>query len=146
MNDVTAAMVGELQRQDAEMAEASREMRLARIRYDIVSSKYQAVRDLIQDRTGRSPYADPVFFDFPEFVSEGRFRFVGMSPGDAILQVLKDSKIAMTPDEIGDMLRGGGLGLMPRSINAALMQMKGVGKTADEKYMYVPEDDMPFDT
>ncbi len=135
-----------LAQEDKALVEARRQFDDARAQWEVASRKFAAVRDLAAERLGRNPYTvDPLEYDVT-FVSEGRFAFLRMNPGDAAVEVLKISKDPMTLEELYEAIREGGFRAMtPRMLNAALMKTTGVMKSNDGKYEYEGpvEEDMP---
>lgn len=122
--------------EDKALIEARRQLNHAQTEYKVASHKYAAVRDLAAAHLGRNPYADEDsrHYNFP---SEGRYRYLLMSPGDAAAQVLQESGSYLTLDEIAEALRDGGLkSVDSRTVHAALMQGKNVKKSSDGRYKY----------
>lgn len=66
--------------------------------------------------------------------SGGRYRFVGMSPGDAAVLVLSETT-SMSLDEIVKAVRESGL-VVPdaRTLNAALIRKSGVSRDDEGRY------------
>ena len=123
----------------------------ALVEYRVSLRKYAAVRDAIMEMIGRSPYSKDVEWPDPSALPKtihGRYRFALMKPGDAIVEALREDPVPKTLDEIVTILRGGRMTpAEPRTVNAALMNTKGVEKTAEGKYIYKPvplTDSFPF--
>jgi hypothetical protein len=140
LNPTHQALLDELGVEDKAMVETNDALRIAQVRWQIASRRYVAVRDLVIERLGASPYIDPMRWRV-NFASQGRFRFYLMAPGDAVTAALTERQEPTTLQELMETLTSGGNMLPLRSINAALMQTKGIEKTADDKYLYVqPEE------
>lgn len=151
-SSVTEGLLVELSKEEALLAEAESELAGARVRYNVATRKYAAVRDMVTEHLDSSPYLESC----PEWPMEaqkirpadwGRWRFIHMEPGEAIVAALKEVSEPQTLEEIVDRLSRGRMRLaIPRVINAALMRTSGVGKTDDGKYWYQePEtEELPF--
>jgi hypothetical protein len=150
-NDPTVrGLVKELAKEDEALVEAAQDLQRARTQFEVTSRKYAAVRDVVAKHMHCSPYTVnliPYGAGRSAFLSNGRYRFIHMTPGDAAVAGLKESEEPMTLDEIVDKLKGGGFHVAdPRSINAALMKTSRIQKTKDGRYRYeVDPDDLPFE-
>jgi hypothetical protein len=151
---IIQGLMQELAREDAALVEADEALTRARTRFQVASRKYAAVRDVVAQHLGRSPYSvSPPMWNSADgtfhhgFPSDGRFRFIYMAPGDAVVAALRESAEPMSLDEIVDRMQAGGLRLpgLTRVVNAALINTPGVEKTADGKYRYEAADphDLP---
>lgn len=148
----------ELAKEEALVTGAYQELTDARTKYNVSTRKYAAVRDMVTELLGFSPYPkDSV--EWPAKALQlrpkpfGKWRFIHMKPGDAAVAALKEVEEPITLDEIVERLLGGGMRLLtPRSINAALMRTSGIEKTEDGKYSYkepeeveeIKAEDLPF--
>ena len=147
---VTQALIEELQREDAAIVTTWEQFRVAQVRHQIQVHRYAAIRDLILERLGGSPYTEGWKWGLADLPSQGRFRFVNMTPGVAVVAALREASEPMTMDELVVKLRNGGGSPFPRAVNAALMQTKGIVRSEEGenvKYRYVEPDpdDVPFD-
>jgi hypothetical protein len=147
------ALIIELAKEEAEVAEADRKLQLARMEFDLATRRYAAVRDYVTGRLGSSPYLVTVKWPEPytkHTAYRGRYRFVHMEPGDAAIAALKETDTSMSLEEIVARVLNGGLRMegvpVSRVINAALMRTSGIEKTEDGKYTYkeLSPDDIPF--
>ena len=141
---IVQGLLKELGQEDKALAEAEKNLREARINFEVSSRKYAAVRDVIAKTIGHNPFSDEQRRIF--WTTKGRFRFIWMDVGDAIVDALKESDQPMTLEEIVDALTSGGLRVADptRAVNAALMRTTGVKKSEDGKYRYEP-DEIPFE-
>jgi len=115
----------------------------ARYALEVARRKYAAVRDMVTKELGESPYEFPQAREFldqrgREFPTRGSFRFYGMTPGDAAIDVLSHAHHPLTFQELIGRLRAGGIeteeSSLGRAINAALLRRGGIGKMADGRY------------
>jgi len=139
-----------LTNEEATLAQAVQRLRTANTEYDLASSRFAAIRDLVTRRLGGSPYSERLrqtYAPNPRLQLD-EYRFLGMNPADAALEVVRESSYPLTLDAIVERLVAGGL-VWPnllRSVNAGLMNRSGIEKDADGGYYYVPEEeDIPFD-
>lgn len=123
---VQDGLLSELNTEGEALKKAAEAFWEAKAIWDVKVRKYAAVRDMITEQFGHSPYGDPTLF--PE---HRRFRFVMMKPGDAAEMALKEAKKPLTLQELVQELIAGGLAIDARAVNAALMQKGGI--TKDEK-------------
>lgn len=149
--DVIVGLFTELAKEESALAETDAVFRQARIKFDVASHKYAAVRDMVTEQLGFSPYLTedatgpwPYETEQPEL--NGFYRFILMKPGDAIVAALKEMNEPLTLQQIQNRLINGRFPYPTRAINAALMRTKGVVKTDDDKYIYQePEpEEVPF--
>ena len=109
--------------------------------FEIASRRYAATRDWVVMSLSGNPYAED--YECPPEVytgdlKMGRFRFIHMRIGDAIKQVLREANSPIDLAEIVSRLGRGSLrAATSRSVNAALMQLEGIEKSADGMYQYV---------
>ena len=129
----------ELAKDEAIIAEAAEAYESARARLDVGLRRYIALRDFVEEQLGNSPYAQGIKWpgddDFP-WTERGRFRFTGMSVGDAITQVLEEEATTHPNHPWLDLaaiiqrLSDGGLGfpepVQARAVNAALLKTTGI--------------------
>jgi len=147
--DARALMMA-LSREDAELMEMKRQLDAIRIGWQLATRKYTAVRDLFIEKFGVNPYSlNPDEFGASSFQSSGRFRFILMNPGEAAMQVLRETENELSLEEITGFLRGGGLGFTDaRTVSAALMKKGGITQTKEGKYRYDPQvdpEEIPFE-
>ncbi len=125
--------------------------------FGIASRKYAAMRDMLTKYLGHSPYVPDANFDGLEPVSDredfyGGFRFIYMPVGKAVITALKEADTPLSLEEIVKWLQTGGVereeSSLIRAVNAALIKTKGIQKSKDGKYSYIPSDvepdDVPF--
>lgn len=135
------------------LLQAAEEFEVAKTHFEMTLLRYQALRDFITDRLGRSPYAIPgyewpapqlplgVQFDAesPPVYSRGSFRFAGMKLGDAIIQILDEANGPLKTEQIIDGLGAGGAGypdpVQPRAVIAALTHTAGIAKYTSGPYL-----------
>jgi hypothetical protein len=137
---VMKQLMEELAHEDKALAEASEAFKRAATRYQVASRRYAAVRDLVLDRLGHSPYKKGIAEEYGvEFPTGGRERFIYTAAGEAVVAALKESGEPLTLEQIIEVLRGGGLtsAYETRAVNAALMKTKGIVKMEEGKYVYV---------
>jgi hypothetical protein len=154
-------LLTELFNEDKRLAEVAIEYSAARAKWEVASRRYAAVRDMVRSYVGQNPYSiAPVNFVGNDtngrpktFATGGRYRFMFMAVGDAIIAALTETKEPQSLDDLVARLREGGIGLsvaaLTKSANAALMRKGGIEKTEDGKYFLKPEengepDDLPF--
>jgi len=122
----------------------------ANINQEVAAKKYAAVRDMVEEQLGYSPYTKPLD-EMPPYIQKdftdrglkdfwGRHRFITMNTGDAIVMALSEVDVPVDLGTLAMRLQRGGLEFADiRSINAALIRTKGVKKTDDGKY-YIGKD------
>ena len=135
-NALTDGLLSELVNEENLLSAARRQLHEATIQYEVAVKKYAAVRDMVTDYLGRSPYKAKDLQWPNGRIPNGHFRFMNMSPGDAIVFALKEVDDAMGLNELLNYLVQGGLYSDSRKVNAALMQKAGIIKDADDKYRY----------
>lgn len=157
---VTEGLLIELAKEEALLTEVEAEFVNAKTKYNVATRKYAAVRDMLTDYMGFSPYLE-ISPEWPEEAKRirpnkwGRFKFVHMKPGDAVVEVLCRAEEPISLEEIVERLRAGGIGtisiLLTRQVNAALMKTNGIVKNEEGKYTYegpqeeeIKPDELPF--
>jgi len=142
-NSQARAFMAALFNEDSALAEAQRQLDAARIAYQLASRKFKAIRDMFIEYYGVNPYSlIPETYGAPHFVSEGRFRFLGMNPGQAAVQLLMEASEPLTADAIIKGLRDGGLYVPDaRTVSTALIRQGNVGQTVEGTYLYAPDED-----
>lgn len=141
-----SGLLNELLAEEETLGDADSQLKEARARFEVASRKYAAVRDMVTAYLGHSPYDETYrkkFLSVRNFPPQllGRYRFVHMRTGAAIVAALKEVQEPVTLEDIVERLRSGGMRLvLPRMINAALMRTSGVEKTKDGKYRYRAEE------
>lgn len=137
------------------------EFNLATANFNVAGRKYAAVRDMVTEYMGVTPYDESVEWPSASTKANGghvvtAYRFMHLNPGNAALLALKELKQPSTIDEIAEHLHHGGLNIVPRAVNASLMRTIGVKQVEDGKYQYEeereddgppdndPVDDLPF--
>ena len=162
LDTVSQGLLRALMADEEAITAAHREWSKAYTNFDIISRRYAAMREAVRERLGVSPYSQNVHWPPKE---TGRFppppvlphttfpfRYVRMKIGDAIVEVLAEATVPLTVEEIGQALGQGGLSTRDaRAVNAALINMKGVGKSSNGQYKLIEEpptnddiDDLPF--
>jgi len=153
---ITEGLLAELLKEEDNLNQAQYLLREARVRFNVASRKYAAVRDMVVSELGGSPYRKdfkwPTKLVASALQSElGKNRFLHMKAGDAVIAALKEVDEPLTLEEIVERLGSGGIRfpgpVATRMINAALMKTSGIEKTEEGKYRYKAEeepDDIPF--
>jgi len=146
---IVKGLMAELADEDDAIRDAARALEQARVRFEVASQKYAAVRDVVAAHLGHNPTNQDALKCGVQFFSEGRFRFIHMAIGDAAVAALRESDEPMALEEIATAVVKGGLRVpgAVRAVNAALMNTSGVEKTEDGKYRYVEpvEEELPFE-
>jgi hypothetical protein len=153
---VAQGLIKELLKEEEALLQAAFAWREARTQYQVASRKYAAVRDLATAQLGYTPYSKPLHeligaeafqTHSGKFPTEGRYRFIHMAPGNAVVEVLRESEEPMSLEQIVEVLQHGGFQeASPRMINAALMNTAGVVKTEEGLYEYVEAaEELPFE-
>jgi hypothetical protein len=160
-NVITKTMLAKylqaLSEDEAIINEAGGSYEVAKAALDVGLRRYIALRQFVTEQLGKSPYAADVEWpDSGSWVERGRYRFTGLTVGDAILEVLQEqfeqsrnseyTSRWMTLPEIIDALSTGGLGfpepVSARSVNAALLRTTGIqrgnDKARDAVYSFEP--------
>jgi hypothetical protein len=132
------------------------ELGQAEANFDVASRKYAAVRDTVTKYLGYSPYEEghreiePVILNGNQVVlvqQYGRYRFIHMTIGNAVIAALKEVPVPLALEEIVQRLLEGGIrrseSTLVRAVNAALMRTKGVQRNKDGKYVYVKDTEIP---
>lgn len=135
---------------DEVVASKAEELNTAVAAYEVATRRYAAMREAVRERLGTSPYAPnvrwPMRHDpssgFPMDRPNGQFRFVQMKIGDAIVEALQESATPLNLEQIVRTLADGGLGSRDmRSVNAALINTKGIKPLSDGMYTYEKEEE-----
>jgi hypothetical protein len=145
---VIDALLKQLEDEEQALMTARLELRKVQANWEVVSSKYAVVRDIVTRRLGYSPYSPRSPLHDLRLPSKGSFRFLNMSYGDAAVAVLNESEEPLALADIVAKLRTGGVygtsEVLTRTVNAALMRKAGIGKTDENKYFLPEEDKLPF--
>jgi len=152
-NPVVKTLLNEFGHGERMLEAAADDLLLAKAKFTVTSKKYAAVRDMILDLMD-SDNPDQAAINMSPAIREsfrkGRYRFIHMSAGDAVLEALKESSEPVKLEQIMNILVDGGYGYATefgprassREVNAALINKASVGKTKDGKYFFVePEDE-----
>ena len=145
-NAIIQGLLVELLHEEDLLSDAASALKEAQIRFEVASQKYAAVRDVVARHLGRNPRKEWVSQQVREL--SGRFRFIHMIPGNAVVAALAEAQEPMSLEQIVELLRAGTFrGASPRVVNAALMGTSRVEKTEDGKYRYIqPEvEELPFE-
>ena len=145
--NVINGLLEELVEEEKKLANASSVLTTARAKYDVASRKYAAVRDMVTNYIGKSPYNKDVKWPrklIQEKPLSGNFRFLHMKVGDAVVAALKEIAEPATLEDIVEKLKSGGIrindAIITRAVNAALMKTTGVDKTEEGTYKYKEEE------
>ena len=151
----------ELANEEGALAVADNNLGLAMSRYRVAARRYAAVRDVLEEMLhGTSPYSTNITIPVPSAPEGdcpwdsspnfGRYRYLFKAVGEAVSEVLQDEDGPLTLSELVIALKEGGLTTDLRSVNASLLNMKGVikldnGRYQDSTGMPTDEiDDLPF--
>ena len=125
-------------KREEKLIKAKEALGLASSRYQMAAGEYVAVRDRLREMLeGMDPYTFPSLFfpdpDNPDLFSDeyahlGKFRYLEMATGQAVFETLLHADEPLTLLGIYQALKSGGLDLSERSINASLLNMKGIVK------------------
>lgn len=152
---IVLGLLSELAKEEEAVGRANVALAEARAKFDVASRKYAAVRDMVTARLTRSPYCnESIAFYRSVAVNEakviienpGQYRYLYMSMGDAIVDVLQDTEEPLGLGDIVKRLRDGGYEISDvRQVNAALMKTSGITKTEDGKYELEETEEEPED-
>jgi hypothetical protein len=128
--------------EEAALIAADEALRIARNDFEVAARKYAAVRDLVTDFLGYSPYHVDAVWGAEEtaivpVVDRGAYRFFHLKPRDAIVAALAEQEGDLSLEQLDERLKSGGLDLGRRAINAALMRLAAVSKTEAGTYQLV---------
>ena len=133
--------LNELIQDEMAVVTADAKLSAALAEFEIASRRYAATRDWVVMSLTGNPYAGDYEWPPEVYIGDlkiGRFRFIHMRIGDAIKEVLRE---ANSPIDLAEIVSRLGMGSLRaatlRSVNAALMQLEGIEKSADGKYQYV---------
>ncbi|GEM_PF-6782210 len=150
-DDTTRQMLVDLEREEGLLAQADEALGQALARYRMAAARYVAVRDSIAEYIGQSPYNNNVqhlWSEGPGDGTWGKYRFLDKEPGVAVAELLSNAEGPLSTVEILVSVRSQGLKeingkpIDGRTINAVLMNMKGIKKDKDGKYHSPPA--LPF--
>jgi hypothetical protein len=138
-------LLHELALEERALIEADEALRIAQNDFEVAARKYTAVRDLVTDFLGYSPYHEDAVWGADEArivpaEDRGAYRFLHLKPRDAIVAALDEQANGLTLDGLEERLKSGGLDLGKRAINAALMRLAAVKRTARGTYHLVEND------
>ncbi len=131
-NDIMGSQLMEaLHIEDVAIVQLGEALAKAKTSFEVGSVRYAAVRDMVWHRLG-DPYQRPEAKQL--LPSKGKYRFIGMAIGDAVMHVLVEEGspiplgiIALRLFEGGMRGEGGGF-IDGRATNAALMTMVRTGQ------------------
>src|SRR5438309_804798 len=104
------SLMAALQAEEKQLAVAKANLEQARIQYDLASSRFVAVRDLFKRRLGGNPYSRRMkAIHKVGTLWADEYRFLGMSPADAAIEVLSEAEGHLELEEIADQVHKGGL-------------------------------------
>ncbi len=117
---------------DAEITRLGKAVEKAQREFDIGASSYAAVRDMVRKAAHCDPYS-PLLTRYSaglteDLPSDGKYRFLLMPVGTAVLQILAEAPTSQSVPEIKKVLLKGGADVDGRAINAALMTLVRVGR------------------
>ena len=152
LDSVSQGLLQALMEDEKALEAAQREYSRAVANLEVIIRRYAAMREAVRERLGTSPYSQSVMWpnqgSSPSPRRPFRFRYTNMKIGDAIIEVLEEAEHPMTLEEITEALDSGGVYRRDvRSVNAALINTKGVAKLDDGRYILQKEDDvddLPF--
>lgn len=132
-------LLHELALEERALIEADEALRIARNDFEVAARKYAAVRDLVTDFLGYSPYHEDAVWGAEEArivpsEDRGAYRFLHLKPRDAIVAALDEQAGDLSLAALEERLKSGGLDLGKRAINAALMRLAGVKRTSRGTY------------
>ncbi len=130
----TESFKAALQAEEANMNQADERLRIARAQHELASGRFSAVRDVVKAKLYFSPYAKIPDNTFRAGLDGDKYRFVGMQPGDAAVELLNESDEPMQLLEIMVALRDGGLLTDGRTLNAALINRGGIRKDDEGRF------------
>ena len=150
--------IQELGKEENLLAAADEELARASGRYQVASKRYAAVREAVEGLLGRSPYEQEASHLWPPTYSDdgteippwdapnwGIYRYLSKGVGDAVAQELHDRGDPMDLEQLVEALKGGGLHVDARAVNASLLNMNGVTKLDGGTYMFgAPPEDLPW--
>lgn len=127
---VANGLLSELVKSEFALRVAERKLSQVQAEFDVEARKYAAIRDATAAVLGVSPYDPTVVWPVQPRMNDqniarrarGRFRFVYVPMGVAVVSVLSDADEPRTLEEIQDVLIKGGATIDSlRVINATLM-------------------------
>lgn len=124
------------------LIEADEALRIAQNDFEVAARKYAAVRDLVTDFLGYSPYHEDAVWAAEEArivppEDRGAYRFLYLKPRDAIVAALDEQAADLSLEDLDKRLKSGGLDLGKRAINAALMRLAAVRRTGRGTYQLI---------
>lgn len=139
-SDVAKSILLALRMEEETLAQTRASLNKALAEWDLATSRYIAVRDLVTRRFGQSPYVSKLPIELGiDLPTRGGYRFLGMNPGDAAVEVLREADKPLSLEEIVDKIQAGGNPATARMVNAALMNRGGVARDSEARYFYVEE-------
>jgi hypothetical protein len=140
---VLSELLTELASQEHQLMDMEKEYLQAQSRFEMASRKYATVRDMVIEHLGFSPYFSGNWVFWPAEIEEsvkankGKYRFIHMDAGEAVVAALSEVEGALTLEEIWERLRSGGFNkdykIDMRTVNAALINTSRIIKK-DGKY------------
>ena len=127
----TTQLMELLRVEDEAIVQLGQELETAKINFEVGGVRYAAVRDMVWERLG-NPYRMAGADTF--LPSKGRYRYLGMPVGDAIMYVIFEEGQPISLPEIGTRLFDGGMrgaegGFIDgRAANAAVMTLVRTGQ------------------
>ena len=134
-------ILSELIAEEGKLVQAEDELTRAISRFNVASHRYAAVRTAMEESLGgKSPYSpDAILPDRGEHQQSlqfGQYRYIQKPVGDAIQEVLAEATKPLTVTDLTVALQNGGRRVNDgRTINAALLNMKGIIKLPTGEYI-----------
>jgi hypothetical protein len=123
-----SALLDALQIEDQTLEAVGKQMDAIRQAFEVAAVKFAALRDLFRERAQVDPYSYP---NIP-FSTNGRYRFIRMGVGDAIVWILREAKGPLSQAAIVAELKKGGIEFegtaLSKAVNGALIRTRGIKK------------------
>ena len=135
---VVSGLLAELERVETQLGSDEFAVQSALTTFKVSKRKYAAIRDATRELLGKSPYSPGVRWPSQRKSNfHSRYRYAMTKPGDAVVEALREADKPLGLDELVDLFKAGRLeSADPRTINAAVMNTRGVHKNAEGRYYY----------
>ena len=139
---------------EAERFQAANEkLQQARVEFELSARRFAAVRDMATEYLKSFPYNKAERELWPNMAPVGQeYRFVLMTPGDSVIEVLREAGEPLSaPVIMHRIAQGGGAllqGLSLRGVTAAVSRLDRVEQFEGERFQLkdkVDVDDLPFE-
>ena len=122
------AILEALYAEDRKITELGKAVEKAQQECEIGTARYAAVRDMVREAINRDPYSQHLaLYEAPideDLVSDGRYRFLLMPMGNAVLEILAEANDSLSVPQVKKaLLKGGVKDVDGRAVNAALMTL-----------------------